>query len=234
MEINPANKKVFDKIFLDNAWGGHDSKSGPGSNIIQTEVLRNALPDFFLKHQVKSILDIPCGDFYWMKEIKGNLSKVIDRYTGGDIVGEIIASNNLKYQDTKFSFQCLDITTSALPKVDLIFCRDCLVHLSYPNIYHALRNIKKSGSSFLLTTSFTDTNRKNKNIGTGGWRPLNFQKFPFYFPVPEDIINEKCTEGNGIYQDKSLLLWNVRKLNLSFLFAFLVFHKIKNRIKRIG
>jgi hypothetical protein len=227
MEINPANKNIFNKIFTDNLWGDNDSKSGPGSNMLQTKALRQTLPVFFLKHQIKTVLDIPCGDFHWMKEIQGNLSGVLDNYIGGDIVDEIVTANNLKYGDSKFRFEVLDITLSKLPAVDVILCRDCLVHLSYHYIYLALKSIKKSGSRFLLTTSFIDERRKNKNMISGGWRPLNFRKHPFFFPDPVDTIVENCTENDGIYYDKSLVLWKINSLNLSFFYFFIVYKRIR-------
>jgi hypothetical protein len=112
----------------------------------------------------------------------------------------------------------------------MVLCRDCFVHLPYDQIYLAIRSIKKSGSKYLLTTSFTNNNRRNKNKAAGRWRPLNFQKFPFFFPTPEDIIIENCTENGGIYQDKSLALWKISKLNLSLFYCYLIFCKFKRHI----
>lgn len=232
MKIDPVHKKVFDKIFEENLWRDSDSRSGPGSNFSQTEVLRKTLPGFLKKYNVKSVLDVPCGDFNWMKEIKNELAEVVDYYIGGDIISEIIVSNNLAYGDAKFSFQELDLTVSDLPTVDLILCRDCLVHLPYPDIYRALKSMKKSGSTYLLTTSFTSEFRKNKNILIGGWRPLNFQKMPFYFPATADVIIENCTENGGIYQDKSLVLWQISTLSLTFFYLYLIYRKIRKNILR--
>lgn len=41
-----------------------------------------------MKYGVRSVLDIPCGDFFWFKEIKLDL----DSYIGGDIVAPLITS----------------------------------------------------------------------------------------------------------------------------------------------
>lgn len=233
MKVNPTNKKIFDKIFYENKWGDNDSRSGSGSNLQQTLVLRETLPHFFSKHKIKSVLDIPCGDFHWMKEIKLNLHEVLDRYIGSDIVIDIVSSNNAKFGDSKFTFQLLDLTISPLPKVDLILSRDCLVHLSYNHIYKALSSIKKSGSIYLLTTSFIDRSRTNKNAPTGGWRPLNFQKFPFFFSHPRDMIIENCTEDGGIYADKALMLWEVKKINLLPLSIVASLFKLKKLVSRL-
>jgi hypothetical protein len=92
--------------------------------------------------------------------------------------------------------------------VDLILCRDCLVHLSLADIDAALKNIARSGSTYLAATTFPGRG-VNPDIKTGGWRPLDLQAHPFYFPEPLAIINEQCTEAAGLYADKSLAVWRV-------------------------
>jgi hypothetical protein len=142
-----------------------------------------------------------------MKEV--DLNGVV--YTGGEIIEDLVKSNNIKYADEHRKFILLDILTHEIPKVDLIFCRDCLVHFSTKHIVTAVRNFKKSGSNYLVTTIFTG-NKKNKDIATGQWQPLNLQLHPFNFPKPVKIINENCTQDNGIYADKSLAIWEISKL----------------------
>ena len=56
-------------------------------------------------------------------------------YIGADIVTELIKINNDKFKTTHNKFIDLDLTTGKLPKVDLIFCRDCLVHLCNEDIF---------------------------------------------------------------------------------------------------
>jgi hypothetical protein len=93
-------------------------------------------------------------------------------------------------------------------KVDLILCRDLLVHLSFHDIKSALSNIFESGSRFVLTTTFP-TRDINRDIETGQWRPLNLQRPPFSFPPPIRLITERCTELGGQWADKCLGLWEV-------------------------
>ena len=85
------------------------------------------------------MLDVPCGDFQRMQYIELNC-----KYLGGDIVPELIAENQKKYTSDKVSFVELDITKDEIPQVDLIFCKDCLQHLSYESVKKALKNFKKS------------------------------------------------------------------------------------------
>jgi hypothetical protein len=93
----------------------------------------------------------------------------------------------------------------------MIIVRDCLVHLSYEDINSAIKNIKSSGSKYLLTTTFTNYHL-NHDIVTGDWRPLNLQEKPFNFSSPILVINENCTEGNGEYKDKSMAMWDISKV----------------------
>jgi len=105
-------------------------------------------------------------------------------------------------------FRKLDLIRDRLPKVDLILCRDCLVHLCFADIVRALDNICDSRSGFLLTTTFTER-RENHDIATGQWRFLNLEAAPFTLPRPLKVINEGCTEGEGVWGDKSLGLWRI-------------------------
>jgi len=199
-----STESIFAEIYRKNAWGGI-SKSGPGSDLSQTQTIREELPKLFKELEISSILDIPCGDFYWLKEV--NLDSI--SYVGADIVGNIISYNEEKYHRKNRTFVRLDVLTDDLPKVDLIFCRDLLVHFSYSDISKSIRNIKKSGSKYLLTTSFVET-KMNNDIVTGEWRKLNLQMPPFSFPNPLKTINERSSEDNAV--DKSLLLWNISDL----------------------
>jgi hypothetical protein len=196
-------RNVFTEIYRNNSFGGIDSRSGTGSDLIQTDEIRRSLPGLLKDISAKTVLDIPCGDFHWMKDVELGA-----RYIGADIVAELIEQNQKLYGNECRSFTTLDLVTDKLPKVDLIFCRDVLVHFSFEDIFSALRNIKCSDSNFLLTTTFTGRD-SNTDIVTGQWRPLNLEKPPFALPSPILIINEKCTEGDGSWGDKSLGLWRI-------------------------
>lgn len=200
-----SNQGMFTLIYDKNLWNEQESVSGPGSTLGATKNIRAALPELFKKFRIKSMLDIPCGDFNWMQfvEING-----ID-YTGADIVKELIEKNNRQFASENKRFQVLDLIKDPLPKTDLILCRDGLVHLSDKEIKQAVKNIKKSGSKYLLTTSFTGK-EFNPAKGATHWRPLNFRISPFCFPEPLMIINENETEEQ--FSDKSLCLWKVHDL----------------------
>ena len=167
---NKPTSFVFNKIFKNNLWNDRKSVSGPGSNDINTANLRNKLYPFLKKHHISSMLDAPCGDFYWMQKIE---LYDID-YLGGDIVKEIIDINNSKFKTEKIKFIQIDITKDPLPEFDLIFVRDCLVHFEEHLIFLFINNLKKSRIKYLLTTNFPLT-KNNYNITTRNWRAINLK-----------------------------------------------------------
>ena len=197
-------KQKFENIFKNNSWGGHDSVSGRGSDLDQTKHIIKEIPALFKDMGISTVLDIPCGDFNWMQNV--DLSGI--KYIGADIVEEIIKNNKNKYEKDNISFRHMNLIEDTLPQVDLILIRDCLVHMSYDDIFKLLNNVCNSMSQYLLTTSFTDR-QDNKDIITGEWRPLNLQIAPFSLPKPIRIINEKCTQKKSSYADKSLGLWKI-------------------------
>ena len=203
------SEEIFTDISDKNAWIGKESISGPGSDIAQTETISKQLPVLFSKYGIKKMIDIPCGDFNWMKHV--TLDGV--DYIGADILSDLIIKNTRLYERDGIHFKRLDLTRDKLPSVDLILCRDCLVHLSFNKIFRAFKNIYKSQSHYLLTTTFTER-QENFNIPTGHWRPLNLQKSPFELPEPLELINEGCTENNGAYTDKSLGLWKLSDIQI--------------------
>jgi 2-polyprenyl-3-methyl-5-hydroxy-6-metoxy-1,4-benzoquinol methylase len=205
------NKYVFTEIYekdLFNVRSGNEnsvSKSGSGSDLEQTKEIVANLPALLKKYNIESILDVPCGDFYWMRFV--DLTGV--KYIGGDIVTKIIANNNKQFASENISFREIDVVNDKLPKVDMIICRDLLVHLKNDQVVIALQNMKKSGSKYLLTTSFKNTTVNIENGNIGFWRPINVGLPPFNLTGLTDEIFENCTEGEGKYNDKYLLLYKI-------------------------
>jgi SAM-dependent methyltransferase len=169
-----------------NGWGCIETRSGGGSTLESTKPLRNALPKLFDTFNIKSILDIPCGDFHWMKEV--NLTGI--EYVGADIAEVFVNDNRLNYPQHEFLH--LDITEDPLPKKDLVIVRDCFIHLSYENIKKSLENIKNSGSTYLLTSSRRNL-IENKDILDSDFRQINMEINPFYLN-PIYCIDEDTSE----------------------------------------
>jgi hypothetical protein len=197
-------RKIFTRIYETNKWRDGESRSGPGSNSASTATLQVELPRLLGSLEVHSMLDIPCGDFAWMKAVDYPL----ERYIGADIVKEVADRNAATYALPGREFACLDLTRDALPAVDLIFCRDCLVHLPLKDVALALRNIKKSNSRLLALTTFSDSKENTDIVAPGEWRKLNFLLAPFCFPEAVQVFNEKYPPS----PDKCIAVWRIADL----------------------
>ncbi len=200
-------EETFQEIYRSNHWDSDASVSGIGSDDWQTQEIRVQLPKLIDELEIKRFLDAPCGDFNWFSKMELSL----ESYIGGDILPEIIDRNNTLYKDSGRQFLKINLIKDALPEADILFCRDCLVHLSNEDIKLVIQNIKQSKIEYLLTTTFPEC-ETNNIIVTGDWRIINLEKAPFNFPKNLKLINERCTEGNGSYADKSLGLWKVSDL----------------------
>ena len=208
-DINPPSlMKVFSDIYYRRAWGMDcESVSGPGSSVERTAVFRDGLAALFKEFRLRSLLDAGCGDFNWMRR----LSTDLEQYIGVDVVPEIVSENQRQYGNSSTTFLNADITRDQLKRADVILSRDCLIHLSFNDIFAALHNFKQSGSTYLLTNTFIST-EKNTDVPSGDWHRLNLQLPPFNFPEPLAIIDEKCMHTGGIYADKRLALWALEDL----------------------
>lgn len=193
--MNINLEKRFTKIYHNNSWNGQQSRSGRGSDLSQTKNIIQFIPKIIKQIGASSVLDIPCGDFNYMKNVD-----ISCNYIGADIVEDIIKDNKNKYPNV--DFRHLDIISDELPKCDLVICRDCLVHLSLEDCVNAIDNIKRSGSKFLLATSFLDC-KINTQLPSLGWRKLNLEIKPFFLKSI-DSFNEGFFKNHN--RDKSLIL----------------------------
>lgn len=203
----PKHQRLFEMIYENNYWGNSESRSGLGSTLANTSVIRRELPKIISNLNAKSLLDLPCGDFHWMKMV--DLRGV--RYTGGDIVRQLIQKNASLYSSENINFIVCDLLNDTLPKADILLCRDCLPHLPFSDIWKALENIQRSGCVYLLTSTYP-TQTENRDIEAGRFRPLNLMLSPFHFPSPLRIFNEGYVDVAHSCPDKSIGLWKISDL----------------------
>ncbi len=208
MTSSTLMRRIFTDIYRQNVWGSPESVSGPGSTRERAADFVQDLIGLLRNVGTKTLLDAPCGDFNWMDEV----ARTVEHYIGVDVVPELIEHSRRRFDASGRTFLCLDLTVDPLPRADVILCRDGLVHFSLEDIGRALQNFKKSGSTYLLSTTFVEV-KTNTDIRTGEWRTINLQQAPFFFPPPMAVIDEKCLHTGGIYADKRLALWSIHSLN---------------------
>lgn len=193
---------AFTAIYESGYWGG-GRPSGAGSTLEATTTTRNIVTKIIADYEIKSIVDVACGDFTWMPLVlQAAASKL--RYTGCDIVAGLVTQHTSNYP--QYSFQQLDFVADEMPPEDLIICRDVLQHLPVKDIQKALQNFSTSGARYLLTTTHIRRYgwRNRQNIRPGRCRDRNLLLPPFSLPDPIVIYSENYPE-----QHKFLGLWKL-------------------------
>jgi|688.fasta_scaffold33072_6 hypothetical protein len=210
------NKNIFTEIYENYGFGSTESRSGPGSDLRETENIREKIIEIIKDKNIKTVADIPCGDWNWMKEI----SYIFENYIGGDIVEKCIEENNQKYGNEKIKFVVFDLLNDKIPDVDLLIIRDVIGHYPLLEGKTIIDNILKSNSKYLLSTTSLNINDgisstyENRNIdGVGRFYMVNLMNEPFNLPSPELYIEEfpkldRHDEG----ERKVLALWDLEKI----------------------
>jgi Methyltransferase domain len=204
-------QRRFRRIHETNLWGAVASTSGMGSEIDATAMLRAELPRLLERLAVASLLDAPCGDAGWINQADLGM-----RYVGVDIVPSLIERLQARAAAGEINgeYHLADITRDPLPRCDAVLCRDALVHLSFANIAHAVANFKASGAAWLIATTFPEW-QSNGDCEDGDWRALNFERAPFDWGPPLELLNENCTEAGGGWCDKSLGVWRLAGIGVA-------------------
>lgn len=193
----------FDLLHRLGIYHHEESFSGAASTLRETAALRAALPRLVAERGISSLLDIPCGDFHWLQQVRLDLD-----YSGADVVPELVRENQRRYGSARRRFTVLDATRDALPETDLILCRDLFIHLSLADCLLALRNFARSGSRWLLTNHFAGR-ADNPDIQSGDFRPVNLCRPPFSLPPPLEVIDERSVLAGGQFADRAMALWRL-------------------------
>lgn len=198
-------KKLFTKIYTTNKWKSKETRSGGGSEIRQTENIRTWLPQLVKGENIKSLTDAGCGDFNWMKTLNLKL-----HYYGYDIVPEMIQSNQRKYGTRQYptrDFFEANILKDKLHKAELSMIRDVLYHLSFSNVWKAIKNVSRTTTHYLLLTSCTCP--ENVDIRDGRYRTLNLLMPPFTFPAPLQTFPDTHVSDE---REEEMLLYRIEDI----------------------
>lgn len=171
-----SNADVFAEIYRDNKWGAvlnedgqrpYFSGSGSHDKSVVEEYVNTIGSWVASKSRPMVALDVGCGDF----NIGSRISTFFDTYIAADVVSELIEHNKKEWAGLAVEFITLDIAHDTLPKVDVIFIREVLQHLSNQDIKRALSSVIRSCNYLVLTESLPDkegfTPNLNKPSGIG-------------------------------------------------------------------
>lgn len=180
---NPTNRERFNTVFQTRRWARGQSVSGPGSDRDSGQVAHalRVLAYACDTLGVRSIADVPCGDFHWFPLFLNDRPDV--DYVGYDIVEDLIAQNRRDHPERRF--EVLDITRQVPPPADLIVSKDLVNHLYEADVWATLRNMAASGSRWLMVTSNTGSPNQELHLRMpGASRELDLAAAPYSLPAP--------------------------------------------------
>jgi SAM-dependent methyltransferase len=125
--------------------------SGPGSRAYGAWIKRRLIREVVAKYQIRSILDIGCGDLCWLQE--DLISEVA--YCGCDISKVIVERNRARFPQLQFLLH--DVASAALPQTaELVVCFDVLIHqIERDAFQRTLRHVLASVSNIGLISYLT-------------------------------------------------------------------------------
>ncbi len=181
--VRASNRDRFTLVYEQGSWKSDESVSGLGSERSSGQVHHTLglLRRFVSELDIKSIADVPCGDFNWMPLFLEEHPQIA--YTGYDVVPPLIANNRARYP--QYRFEVLDVAKKAPTAADLLISKDMMNHMFERDVWAALENMVASGSKYLLLT----TNRGFENVELNrrrveASRLLDLEAAPYSMPQP--------------------------------------------------
>jgi len=201
-------KDIFTEIYNSNLWENPETVSGDGSTVANTITTNEKIVEWTSKFG-SNVVDIPCGDFNFMRLIAPNFKK----YIGIDIVDELMENNKSKYNFSNCEFLSgnvvnFDYASLNMAQPDIIIIKDCFIHLSNKNIFDALKNLTRSNIKYLVANNYVGSKNENGDVD-GGSRPINLSYPPFSLPASIDTIF--CDKD---WKNKQLSIWRISDITM--------------------
>ena len=199
-----SNAEIFGKVYKNNVWGGERGElcSGVGTYDGASKEYVDKVVQFISEHNISSITDIGCGDFYVGKQIVERSGKP---YLGIDVAPNVISDHNQKHAGDKVRFMMLDASTDQVPESDLILIRQVLQHLSNEQISRVIRNAL-ARCRFLIVTEHIYTGpglRYNIDKASGPDTRVYedsgvfLERWPFNIEIQETLL--ECPQDSIVF-----------------------------------
>ena len=183
---------IFTNVYENAHWGSNENTEYNGSSGLGSSIDYNQdtyipfLKEFIRTHNIKSVVDLGCGDFRCGELIYGDLDVV---YNGYDAYQKVIDYHSKTYDSVKYTFHTLDFCNhpDKIVSGDLCILKDVIQHWSLSNIYTFLDSLVHSNKfQYVLFINCCDQCMDNTDTIDGGFRPLNSQFLPLkkYNPIP--------------------------------------------------
>ena len=196
---------VFTNIYERQLWGDnknteYNGSSGGGSFIdYNKDSYVPFLKKFITDNNIKTVVDLGCGDFKCGKLIYDNLDIL---YTGYDAYKKIIDYNLTQFSLPKYSFTHYDFCNNKEGIIDGDMCilKDVIQHWSLNNIYTFLDYIVETKKfKYILICNCCEQYSDDTNIQNGDWRELSCDFFPLKKYNPVKLYNYNSKEVSVIY-----------------------------------
>jgi Glycosyltransferase sugar-binding region containing DXD motif/Methyltransferase domain len=205
---------VFNNTYASQGWGKAGDGSGDGSEIEVTQCLRRLLTEQVKNFQTDKLvvfLDAACGACKWQEVWLEDLRSLGIRieYIGVDCAAEPVYTAQRRLERFKefhrvsvFQIELSNVS-AVIPKgkVDILLCRDCLMHLSYSDAADVLQGLAGlSANRYLLTCS----TGPNEAIETGGYYRVCLWEEPFGMTSSSTVREDPGSYDN----ERSVLLFD--------------------------
>lgn len=190
--------EIFKIVHETNWWRNRESVSGGGSTLAFTESIRAGLAEWLARHEIGSMVDLPCGDFNWMRLVQFPAGM---RYTGIDIVPALIEANRAKYEAPGRTFELGDIIAGPVPPAEVYFCRDVFIHFPNDAVEQSIANVRATGARYLIASTFPDVTEKVDTVFPNSRR----QNLALFLGEPEELLEDF---GDG-RTDKFMGVWKL-------------------------
>jgi len=213
-------EKIFTDIYENSNWGNNGSihyrgSSGSGSDIdVNINTYIPFLRKFIKTKNIKSVVDLGCGDFRCGKLIYNNLDI---KYTGYDAYEKLINYHKNNISHPKYSFIHLDFFNKKEEIVsgDLCILKDVIQHWSVNNIYSFMDYLVDNKKfKYIILVNCGNQTQDNIDIEDGDYRPLSCNYLPLkkYNPVKvgnydtkDNHVKEISIIRNDIWKNLELL-----------------------------
>jgi SAM-dependent methyltransferase len=188
--MNECTGNEFERIYHTSQWQSR-SRSGPGSLPELNAPYLQALDATLAEHNIKSVIDIGCGDWTLYQSAFDWHGKQIS-YIGIDVVPELVDRLNRLYGRDNVEFRQLDVYSTELPEADLYILKDVMQHWPNDRIAKFFPQLKRC--RFALITNDVEAYsprkrpfrkllqhlpRSKTDISVGGYRPLRLREPPY-------------------------------------------------------
>ena len=203
-----ARANTFHAIYANGVWNDNNPQvplSGPGSSMTTTASFRAYLDTFCEANDIKSIVDIGCGDLTWMPSTRAFTSCA---YTGLDIVPTLIDQHRVKYP--QHTFAVCDVIRDELPSGDVAIIRDITFHMKHEELVVFLKKLVGKFRFCFITSCANSINEPS--LDRWHYHKVNLFVVPFSFKEFVDKISEP-------YFDRYVYLFTAEQMehNCAFL-----------------